>query len=77
MEVPQIIQKKLLHEVSLRYGISIGCFDQNLGTVSAFYAVFVAAMLAIEVAQRNGHLYLWMKHIPSLYFWIPWNLRNR
>lgn len=43
-----------------RNGVCIGFYAQNLGTVNAFCAELVAAMLAMEIAQRKGYTSLWL-----------------
>jgi len=67
-----------------REGVCIGCFAQNLGNVNAYHAELVAAMLALEIAQRKGFNHLWLEtdsQLVSLGFkshaLVPWSIRNR
>lgn len=65
-------------------GNCLGCFAQNLGNVSSFYAELLAAILALEIAQRKGFNYLWLETDSQLVFLalktsanVPLNIRNR
>jgi ribonuclease HI len=65
-------------------GLSLGCFSQNLSPLNAFSAELMAAMLALENAQRLNINKLWLEtdsHLITLAFtstlMVPWSFRNR
>lgn len=65
-------------------GICIGCFAQNLGNVNAYHAELMAAIIAMETAEKRSFNYLWLETDSQLVYLalksssiIPWPLRNR
>ncbi|GAU26294.1 hypothetical protein TSUD_55920 [Trifolium subterraneum] len=62
----------------------VGCFAQNLHISTAFHAELIGAILAIELASKNGWISLWLEtdsQLVSMAFknhgLVPWRLRNR
>lgn len=67
-----------------RDGNCIGCFAQNLVNGNAFHSELMAAIIAMEVAQREGWFNLWLETDSQLVYLamkssasVPWILRNR
>lgn len=66
------------------FGFTVGCFAQKLDTESAFIAEIYGAMIAIEIADQNNWLNIWLETDSMLLVMafksahmVPCSLRNR
>lgn len=66
------------------FGFTVGCFAQKLDTESAFIVEIYGAMLAIEIANQNNWLNIWLETDSMLLVMafksahmVPCSLRNR